>query len=98
MKPGCVDWSRAHRLRSADPMNLGQAQQKGWRAVYKKLENCQQAIEVGKSLNLSLVGIGSDHIAAGNKKYLLGTPAAFCAPTQPPSFLRTPMILCDFCQ
>lgn len=75
VKPGCVDWSRAHRLRSADPMSLGQVPpgQKGMRGMYKKLENCHQAIEVGRRLNLSLVGIGSDHIVAGNKKFLLGT-------------------------
>ena len=38
----------------------------------KKIENCNYAVELGKKLNFSLVGIGGTDIHDGNRTLTLG--------------------------
>lgn len=42
---------------------------------FKKLENCNQVVSIGKDLNLSLVNIAGNDIAQGNKKLIIGKTA-----------------------
>eukprot|EP00897_Mesotaenium_endlicherianum_P010119 jgi/Mesen1/9135/ME000058S08627 len=58
LKPGCVNWRQATK----SPVKIS----------FKKLENCNQVIEIGKALRFSLVGIAGNDITAGNKKLVLG--------------------------
>lgn len=39
---------------------------------FKKVENCNQAIKLGKQLKFSLVNIAGNDIVQGNKKLILG--------------------------
>lgn len=39
---------------------------------FRKVENCNQAIEIGKELNFSLVNVAGNDIVQGNKKLILG--------------------------
>jgi len=57
ISPGCVDWKRVNK----NPPN-----------TYKKLENCNYCIELGKKLNFSLVGIQGNDIMNANKTLTLG--------------------------
>jgi len=57
ISPGIVDWKRVNK----NPPN-----------TYKKLENCNYCIELGKKLNFSLVGIQGNDIMNGNKTLTLG--------------------------
>jgi hypothetical protein len=57
ISPGIVDWKRVNR----NPPN-----------TYKKLENCNYCIELGKKLNFSLVGIQGNDIMNANKTLTLG--------------------------
>lgn len=54
IKPGIVNWNRVHRKFS----NL--------RKFMEKLENCNYAIELGKEIKFSLVGIAGQDINEGN--------------------------------
>ncbi len=40
--------------------------------IYKKIENCNYAVELGKELQFSLVGIAGKDIVDGNLKLSLG--------------------------
>jgi len=57
ISPGIVDWKRVNK----NPPN-----------TYKKLENCNYCIELGKKLNFSLVGIQGNDIMNANKTLTLG--------------------------
>jgi len=57
IEPGTVDWKKVNM----QPNNK-----------FKKIGNCNYAVVLGKSLNLSLVNIGGGDINDGNKKLLLG--------------------------
>lgn len=39
---------------------------------FRKVENCNQVIKIGKDLNFSLVNVAGNDIVQGNKKLLLG--------------------------
>jgi len=54
IKPGTVNWSRVHQ--KFTPM----------RKFMEKLENCNYAVELGKKLKFSLVGIAGQDISEGN--------------------------------
>lgn len=54
IRPGIVNWNRVHRKFS----NL--------RKFMEKLENCNYAIELGKEIKFSLVGIAGQDINEGN--------------------------------
>lgn len=54
IKPGIVDWNRVHKKFSK------------LRKFMEVLENCNYAIELGKKLKFSLVGIAGNDISEGN--------------------------------
>jgi plastin-3 len=54
IKPGIVDWNRVHKKFSK------------LRKFMEKLENCNYAVELGKKLKFSLVGIAGQDISEGN--------------------------------
>jgi plastin-3 len=54
IKPGIVDWNRVHKKFSK------------LRKFMEKLENCNYAVELGKQLKFSLVGIAGQDISDGN--------------------------------
>lgn len=56
--PGVVCWKSANR----PPIKM----------LFKKVENCNQVIKIGKQLKFSLVNIAGNDIVQGNKKLLLG--------------------------
>lgn len=39
---------------------------------FKKVENCNEVIKIGKELRFSLVNVAGNDIVQGNKKLLLG--------------------------
>ncbi|THG14517.1 hypothetical protein TEA_019301 [Camellia sinensis var. sinensis] len=39
---------------------------------FRKVENCNQVIQIGKELNVSLVNVAGNDIVQGNKKLILG--------------------------
>ena len=57
VQPGCVDWKKVNIS-----ANLNR---------FKKVENCNYCVVVGKALNLSLVNVGGLDILDGNKKLIL---------------------------
>jgi len=57
VEPGCVDWSKVN---TKHPLNK-----------FKQVENCNYAIELGRKIKFSLVGIGGQDIQTGNKKLTL---------------------------
>jgi len=57
IKPGIVDWKRVNTVK---PLNK-----------FKQVENCNYALELGKSVKFSLVGIGGQDIQTGNPKLTL---------------------------
>lgn len=60
IKPGTVQWNRVHKKFS--PM----------RKFMEKLENCNYAVELGKQLKFSLVGIAGNDLSEGNATLTLG--------------------------
>ncbi|RWS31284.1 Plastin-2-like protein [Leptotrombidium deliense] len=54
IKPGVVNWPRVHKTFSR------------LKAFMEKLENCNYAVELGKQLRFSLVGIAGQDISEGN--------------------------------
>lgn len=54
IKPGLVEWNRVHRTFSK------------LKAFMEKLENCNYAVELGKQLKFSLVGVAGQDISDGN--------------------------------
>jgi len=57
VEPGCVDWSKVN---TKHPLNK-----------FKQVENCNYAIEIGRKIKFSLVGVGGQDIQSGNKKLTL---------------------------
>jgi len=57
IKPGIVNWSQVNTKK---PLN-----------IYKQCENCNYAIQLGKDLRFSLVGIAGSDIQAANKTLTL---------------------------
>ncbi|KAL8143848.1 hypothetical protein V2J09_016880 [Rumex salicifolius] len=57
VSPGIVNWKIANR----PPIKM----------PFKKVENCNQAIKLGKQLKFSLVNIAGNDIVQGNKKLIL---------------------------
>jgi len=57
VSPGIVDWAKVNQK---EPLNR-----------FKKVENCNYAVVLGKQLKFSLVGIGGTDIADGNKTLIL---------------------------
>ncbi|KAL1567547.1 Fimbrin-5 [Salvia divinorum] len=55
--PGSVNWKQATK----PPIKI----------PFKKLENCNQVVSIGKDLNFSLVNIAGNDILQGNKKLIL---------------------------
>lgn len=55
--PGSVHWRQATK----PPIKM----------PFKKLENCNQVIKIGKGLNFSLVNVAGNDIVQGNKKLIL---------------------------
>jgi plastin-1 len=57
VQPGIVDWKRVNQNPNT---------------VFKKVENCNYAVDLGKQMKFSLVGIGGKDIVDGNQKLILG--------------------------
>jgi len=57
VQPGIVDWTKVN---TKEPLNK-----------FKKVENCNYAVVLGKQLKFSLVGIGGTDIVDGNKNLTL---------------------------
>ncbi|XP_039020618.1 fimbrin-5-like [Hibiscus syriacus] len=55
--PGSVNWKLANK----PPIKM----------PFKQVENCNQIVQIGKELNLSLVNVAGNDIVAGNKKLIL---------------------------
>ncbi|XP_042065063.1 fimbrin-5-like [Salvia splendens] len=55
--PGSVNWKQASKTAINMP--------------FKKLENCNQVVSIGKDLNFSMVNIAGNDIAQGNKKLII---------------------------
>lgn len=60
IKPGIVTWSKVHK--KFTPL----------RKFMEKLENCNYAVELGKQLKFSLVGIAGQDLSDGNATLTLG--------------------------
>lgn len=58
MSPGIVNWKIANK----PPIKL----------PFRKVENCNQVVKIGKQLKFSLVNIAGNDIVQGNKKLILG--------------------------
>jgi hypothetical protein len=56
--PGCINWAKVNK----EP-----------KLVFKKVENCEYALVMGKQLKFSLVGIGGKDLVEGNRKLTLCT-------------------------
>uniref|UniRef100_A0A1J3IPI9 Fimbrin-1 n=1 Tax=Noccaea caerulescens TaxID=107243 RepID=A0A1J3IPI9_NOCCA len=58
ISPGSVNWKHA----SKPPIKM----------PFRKLENCNQVVKIGKELKFSLVNVAGNDIVQGNKKLILG--------------------------
>lgn len=58
VSPGSVNWKQA----SKPPIKM----------PFRKVENCNQVIRIGKLMKFSLVNVGGNDIVQGNKKLILG--------------------------
>lgn len=58
ISPGSVNWKQA----SKPPIKM----------PFRKVENCNQVIKLGKQLKFSLVNVAGNDIVQGNKKLILG--------------------------
>ncbi|OMO52954.1 hypothetical protein CCACVL1_28986 [Corchorus capsularis] len=58
--PGSVNWKQANK----PPIKM----------PFKKVENCNQVIKIGKELNFSLVNVAGNDVVQGNKKLILVEP------------------------
>lgn len=61
ISPGSVNWKQATR----PPIKM----------PFRKVENCNQVVSIGKDLNFSLVNVAGNDIVQGNKKLILGKTA-----------------------
>ncbi|KAJ0678673.1 putative actinin-type actin-binding domain, calponin domain, CH domain superfamily, fimbrin/Plastin [Helianthus annuus] len=57
LAPGSVIWKQA----SKPPIKM----------PFRKVENCNQVVRIGKELNFSLVNVAGDDIVSGNKKLII---------------------------
>ncbi|KAK8505942.1 hypothetical protein V6N13_002598 [Hibiscus sabdariffa] len=57
ISPGSVNWKHANK----PPIKM----------PFKQVENCNQIVQIGKELNLSLVNVAGNDIVAGNKKLII---------------------------
>jgi plastin-1 len=64
VSPGIVNWKIANK----PPIKM----------PFKKVENCNQVVKIGKQLKFSLVNIAGNDIVQGYKKLILGM---YCRPT-----------------
>ena len=62
IKPGCVDWKRV--VQKFIQLKI----------MFQKLDNCNYALEIGKSspMNFKLVGIQGSNLLNGDKTFTLG--------------------------
>lgn len=60
IKPGIVNWNKVHRKFST------------LRKFMEKLENCNYAVDLGRQIKFSLVGIAGQDISEGNATLTLG--------------------------
>lgn len=58
VSPGSVNWKHA----SKPPIKM----------PFRKVENCNQVVKIGKQLKFSLVNVAGNDIVQGNKKLILG--------------------------
>lgn len=58
---------------SSGSVNWKQATKPPIKMPFRKVENCNQVIKIGKDLNFSLVNVAGNDIVQGNKKLLLGS-------------------------
>jgi hypothetical protein len=58
VSPGSVNWKQA----SKPPIKM----------PFRKVENCNQVIRIGKQMKFSLVNLGGNDFVQGNKKLILG--------------------------
>lgn len=58
VSPGSVNW----KLATKPPIKL----------PFRKLENCNQVVKIGKQLKFSLVNLAGNDIVQGNKKLIVG--------------------------
>lgn len=56
--PGIVSWKFANK----PPIRM----------PFRKVENCNQVVKIGKQLKFSLVNVAGNDIVQGNKKLILG--------------------------
>lgn len=56
--PGSVNWKRAYKPPIEKP--------------FKKIENCNQVVKIGKDMRFSLENVAGNDIVQGNKKLILG--------------------------
>lgn len=60
IKPGIVNWNRVHKKFSK------------LKGFMEKIENCNYAVELGRELRFSLVGVGGQDLNEGNQTLTLG--------------------------
>lgn len=58
ISPGSVNW----KLATKPPIKM----------PFRKVENCNQVVKIGKQLKLSLVNVAGNDFVQGNKKLILG--------------------------
>ena len=58
VSPGIVNW----KVATKPPIKM----------PFRKVENCNQVVKIGKQLKFSLVNIAGNDIVQGNKKLILG--------------------------
>lgn len=58
VSPGSVNWKQA----SKPPIKM----------PFRKVENCNQVLKIGKQMKFSLVNLAGNDIVQGNKKLILG--------------------------
>lgn len=64
VSPGSVNWKQATK----PPIKM----------PFRKVENCNQVIKIGKQLKLSLVNVAGNDFVQGNKKLILGNILKSC--------------------
>lgn len=57
---------------SQGSVNWKQATKPPIKMPFRKVENCNQVIKIGKDLSFSLVNVAGNDIVQGNKKLILG--------------------------
>ncbi|XP_056173337.1 fimbrin-1-like isoform X1 [Syzygium oleosum] len=63
--PGSVNWKQA----SKPPIKM----------PFRKVENCNQVIRIGKQLKFSLVNVAGNDVVQGNKKLILGSSSLYAS-------------------